>query len=326
MEQLAKVQVVALDKTGTLTEGRPDLTAILSARPGEENQLVQLAAGVEQGSHHPLASAIVRHAESLSLTLPNAVDRQALPGMGVQGIIDGALVKIVAPSDAPSTTTSFDWRRDVERLEAEGQTVVVVVRDDDILGLLALQDTVRPDAAVALRHLQALGIDSVMLTGDNSRAAQAIANRLGVRFQAGLLPQDKVKAVDILQREAPTAMIGDGINDAPAMRAATLGIAMGSGTDVALETAYAALTHNRLTGLASMIALARRTRTVIHQNITLSLGLKGIFLLTSLLGLTGLWVAILADSGATVLVTFNALRLLRKTPLIPTPTQKDVIV
>ena len=152
----------------------------------------------------------------------------------------------------------------------------------------------------------------MILTGDNPRAAAAIAGELGLAFKAGLLPADKVSAVTELNSNAPLAMVGDGINDAPAMEASTIGIAMGSGTDVALETADAALTHNRLTGLAQMIDLARATRANIRQNIGIALGLKGIFLVTTLLGMTGLWLAVLADTGATVLVTANALRLLRQ--------------
>ena len=151
-----------------------------------------------------------------------------------------------------------------------------------------------------------------MLTGDNPRAAAAIAGELGIDYRAGLLPADKVQAVMALNATQPTVMVGDGINDAPAMKAASIGIAMGSGTDVALETADAALTHNRLTGLAEIILLSRAANANIRQNITIALGLKGIFLITTLLGLTGLWLAVLADSGATALVTANALRLLRK--------------
>ena len=151
-----------------------------------------------------------------------------------------------------------------------------------------------------------------MLTGDNPRAAAAIAGELGIDFRAGLLPEDKVAAVTALNQQQPVAMVGDGINDAPAMKAATIGIAMGGGSDVALETADAALTHNRLTGLAAMIRLSRATHANIRQNIALALGLKAVFLVTTLLGFTGLWLAVLADSGATALVTANALRLLRK--------------
>ena len=152
----------------------------------------------------------------------------------------------------------------------------------------------------------------MILTGDNPRAAAAIAGELGLEFKAGLLPEDKVKAVTELNQHAPLAMVGDGINDAPAMKAAAIGIAMGSGTDVALETADAALTHNHLRGLVQMIELARATHANIRQHVTIALGLKVIFLVTTLLGITGLWLAVLADTGATVLVTANAVRLLRR--------------
>ncbi len=192
------------------------------------------------------------------------------------------------------------------------------MRGETLLGILALRDTLRDDARQAVDALHQLGVQGVILTGDNPRAAAAIASELGLEFRAGLLPADKVNAVIALNADAPLAMIGDGINDAPAMKAATIGIAMGSGTDVALETADAALTHNRLTGLAQMISLARATHANIRQNIAIALGLKGIFLVTTLLGLTGLWLAVLADTGATVLVTANALRLLRKSCSIDT--------
>ena len=199
----------------------------------------------------------------------------------------------------------------INELESAGQTVVLVVRNDDVLGIIALQDTCAPTQQ-RISELNALGVKGVILTGDNPRAAAAIAGELGLEFKAGLLPEDKVKAVTKLNQHAPLAMVGDGINDAPAMKAAAIGIAMGSGTDVALETADAALTHNHLRGLVQMIELARATHANIRQNITIALGLKGIFLVTTLLGMTGLWLAVLADTGATVLVTANALRLLRR--------------
>ena len=204
------------------------------------------------------------------------------------------------------------WQQRITQLEAEGQTVVALLQQGQLLGVMALRDTLRSDAKMAVAALHKLGVQSVMLTGDNPRAAAAIAQELGMDYRASLLPADKVSAVNELNARAPLAMVGDGINDAPAMKAATIGIAMGSGTDVALETADAALTHNRLTELAGMISLARATHNNIRQNITIALGLKGIFLVTTLLGLTGLWLAVLADSGATALVTANALRLLRK--------------
>ncbi len=175
----------------------------------------------------------------------------------------------------------------------------------------ALRDTLRDDARQAVDALHQLGVQGVILTGDNPRAAAAIASELGLEFRAGLLPADKVEAVMALNADAPLAMVGDGINDAPAMKAATIGIAMGSGTDVALETADRADPQPSDRPGADDFP-ARATHANIRQNIAIALGLKGIFLVTTLLGLTGLWLAVLADTGATVLVTANALRLLRK--------------
>ncbi|HIA0231728.1 TPA: Zn(II)/Cd(II)/Pb(II) translocating P-type ATPase ZntA [Enterobacter cloacae] len=303
LEQLSQVQQVAFDKTGTLTVGKPQVTGVYPQDIGED-ELLTLAAAVEQGSTHPLAQAIVREAQSRGLAIPTATAQRALVGSGIEADIDDKKVLIVAAGKSSNS--------EVEALEQTGQTVVTVMQDGVAKGMLALRDTLRDDAKEAVAALHQLGVQGVILTGDNPRAAAAIAGELGLDFKAGLLPADKVSAVTELNSHAPLAMIGDGINDAPAMKASTIGIAMGSGTDVALETADAALTHNRLTGLAQMISLARATRANIRQNISIALGLKGIFLVTTLLGITGLWLAVLADTGATVLVTANALRLLRR--------------
>ena len=290
-------------KTGTLTVGKPQVTGVYPQEISED-ELLTLAAAVEQGSTHPLALAIVREAQSRGLNIPPATAQRVLVGSGIEATVDGKKVLIVAAGKSSHP--------EVEALEQTGQTVVTVMQDGVAKGMLALRDTLRDDAKEAVAALHQLGVQGVILTGDNPRAAAAIAGELGLAFKAGLLPADKVSAVTELNAHAPLAMVGDGINDAPAMKASTIGIAMGSGTDVALETADAALTHNRLTGLAQMIDLARATRANIRQNIGIALGLKGIFLVTTLLGMTGLWLAVLADTGATVLVTANALRLLRR--------------
>jgi Cd2+/Zn2+-exporting ATPase len=312
LEQLGQVKTIAFDKTGTLTEGKPTVTDVLPLNGISEQQLLTLAAAVEAGSHHPLAQAIINRAEQYGAPLPLAQGRRALAGVGVEGVIDGKTLLISAPAKLAAGLLSQQGTHQVERLENAGKTAVVVLEDGAPIGLLALRDTLRSDAKQAIAELKALGINGVMLTGDNPRAAAAIATELGLDYRAGLLPEDKVKAVTELSELRPTAMIGDGINDAPAMKASSIGIAMGSGTDVALETADAALTHNRLVGVAEMIRISRATHANIRQNITIALGLKGVFLITTLLGLTGLWLAVLADSGATALVTANALRLLKK--------------
>lgn len=311
LEQLGQVQTIAFDKTGTLTEGKPTVTDALPIGALSEQQLLTLAAAVEAGSHHPLAQAIVRRAEQYGAPLPLADNRRALAGVGIEGQLDGKTVRISAPAKLAAGLLDATWQTRLEQLENEGKTVVVALEDNQPVGLLALRDTLRSDARQAIDALGQLGINGVMLTGDNPRAAAAIARELGIDYRAGLLPEDKVTAVTELSRQRPTAMLGDGINDAPAMKAASIGIAMGSGTDVALETADAALTHNRLLGIAEMVRISRATHANIRQNITIALGLKGIFLVTSLLGITGLWLAVLADSGATALVTLNAIRLLK---------------
>jgi Cd2+/Zn2+-exporting ATPase len=310
LEQLALVQTIALDKTGTLTEGKPEVTDSIALADIPVPRLLAMAAAVEVGSHHPLAKAIIA-AASEQPTL-HAERRRALAGVGVEGWVNDKRVLVAAPKRLPQATLSDEVAAQISVLESMGKTVVVVLEDHRPLGLLAMQDKLRDDAVSALADLKRLGIETVMLTGDNPLAAQSIAARLGIDFKAGLLPEDKVQAVAELSQRRVTAMVGDGINDAPAMKAARIGIAMGGGTDVALETADAALTHNRLGGLAKMIELSRATRANIRQNIAIALGLKGIFLVTTLIGLTGLWLAVLADSGATALVTANALRLLRK--------------
>ncbi|MDE9465273.1 zinc/cadmium/mercury/lead-transporting ATPase [Xenorhabdus bovienii] len=311
LEQLGSVTTIALDKTGTLTEGKPRVTEIEPVESISVETLLALAGAVESGSHHPLAKAILNAAENKGVTVVEAEHRKALAGIGVEGRLSGQKILVAAPGRLPENTLSTAWKQRVTELESSGKTAVAVVQGEQFVGLIAMQDTLRQDAIDAIRALKKQGVNAVMLTGDNPRAAAAIADQLGIDYRAGLLPEDKVKAVTELNEKHHTMMVGDGINDAPAMKAASIGVAMGSGTDVALETADAALTHNRLTGLPEMITLSRTTHYNIRQNITIALGLKAIFLITSLLGITGLWMAVLADSGATALVTANAIRLLR---------------
>jgi len=310
LETLSRIQAIAFDKTGTLTVGQPQVTQIIPLAEGDENAVLRMAAAMEQGARHPLARAIVTEAQQRQLVLPDAEQQQTLVGSGICAHIDGVKWQLRAPRDV--TDLKPDAQQRIARLEAEGNSVVVLLRDQQAEGIIALRDRLRDEAVNALQALRALGIRSIMLTGDNPRAAAAMAGQLAIDYRASLLPGDKVQAVRELRHRQPLAMVGDGINDAPAMKAADMGIAMGSGTDVALEAADAALSHSNLNILPHSIALARRTRAVIRQNIAIALGLKGLFLITTLLGFAGLWLAVLADSGATALVTANALRLLRQ--------------
>lgn len=320
LEQLGKIQTIAFDKTGTLTEGKPQVTDIQALSGWPQDAMLRVVGAIEVGSTHPLAQSLVAKIKELNVEIPESNNKKALIGSGVEGDVDGVKYQVLAPSKV-----TFDLDADVvsqvEVLEGEGKTVVVALelkQQDElteqastVIGLIAWQDTLRSDAKLAIERLNDLGIQSIMLTGDNPRSAAAISSKIGMQYKASLLPSDKVSYVEELSQQSHVAMVGDGINDAPAMKTANVGIAMGGGTDVALETADSALTHNRLTELPAMIELSQATMNNIRQNVALALGLKGVFLVTSLLGITGLWVAVLADSGATALVTLNALRLLR---------------
>lgn len=315
LEALGTINVIALDKTGTLTEGRPKVTDVIAIGRSEANVL-SLAAALETGSSHPLALAILDRAKTDKAPVPPAAAASAIAGKGVSGKVGGKSVFLGSPKAAGEyVTLSAEQSRQIASLNDNGKSVSVLLVDNDLAGIIAMRDEPRADAKMGLDALKAAGIEPIMLTGDNGRTAQAIAKDLGIPVKAEMLPQDKQNVVRDLQSGGrKVAKVGDGINDAPALAAADIGIAMGGGTDVALETADAAVLHGRVLDLAAMVDLSRRTMSNIHQNITVALGLKAAFLVTTVIGITGLWPAILADTGATVLVTANALRLLGYRP------------
>jgi len=312
LEAIGDVRTVAFDKTGTLTENRPQVTDVVPLAASED-EVLRLAAAVETGSAHPLAKAILERAAGLEI--PAAQDARAVPGQAVTASVAGKAYAVGSPRYAAARAPLPPAAQvQAARLEDEGKTVVVLLQGDAPLGLIAIRDEPRADAAEAIKYLTRLGVRSVMLTGDNARTGQAIADRLGLEARSELLPEDKLAAIDDLKRDGKVAMVGDGINDAPALAQADVGVAMGGGTDVALETAGAALLRANATGVSDLIELSRATMRNIRQNVTFALGLKAVFLVTTLLGITGLWPAILSDTGATVVVTANALRLLRFQP------------
>ncbi|SCB94717.1 Cd2+/Zn2+-exporting ATPase [Gilliamella bombicola] len=312
LEHIGSVKRVAFDKTGTLTEGKPQVTDVIAQDISKE-QLLALVAAIESGSHHPIGKAIVDYALQNQLNINEAGNRKAIAGIGIQGEIDNQILYIVSPSKVATVSTPLndEHAKIIAELESAGKTVVVAVTNQQLMGIIALQDVLRSDAITAINELNQLGIKSLMLTGDNARAAKAIADQLGMDYRAELLPADKLIAIEKIRNTTSIAMVGDGINDSPAMKAATVSIAMGSGTDVALEAADAALTKNSLLSLPKLIRLTRFARRNIKQNITIALGIKLVFLITSLFGFTGLWLAVLADSGTTAIVTANALRVLK---------------
>lgn len=312
LEGLRSIDVVALDKTGTLTEGKPKVTDIIAVHRSEKDVL-RLAAALEAGSSHPLAVAILARAAEEKVALPSASASRAIGGKGIRADVEGESLFLGSPQAAGELIAlSGELLDSIRALNDDGKTVSVLLVGDEVAGAIAMRDEPRPDAREGLDALRALGVRTVMLTGDNRRTASAIGKQLGMDdVRAELLPEDKQRIVgELRQQGRQVAKVGDGINDAPALAAADVGIAMGGGTDVALETADAAVLHGRVLDIAHMIALSRSTMRNIMQNITIALGLKAVFLVTTILGVTGLWPAILADTGATVLVTFNALRLL----------------
>lgn len=312
LEALGKIRTVAFDKTGTLTLGRPQVTDVVSVE-GTADDVLAKAAAVERKVSHPLGMAIVEAASTRGLELPASFGAAlTVPGKSVTARLKGGFVSVGSPRHASEQTTlDAHIAQQLEALERQGKTVVVVLSGKRVEGLIALRDEPRSDAAEAIAKLHSMGIGTVMLTGDNQRTAEAIGATVGVQVRAELMPDAKLAEIGVLREKGFVAMIGDGINDAPALAAASVGIAMGGGTDVALETADAALLRNSVMGVVELIALSKSTLANIWQNIGLALGLKAVFLCTTLLGVTSLWMAILADTGATVLVTANALRLLR---------------
>lgn len=312
LEAIGKIRTVAFDKTGTLTEGRPRVTDVLPAAGVDAAALLRVAAAVEAGSAHPLARGIVGAAGACGIEVPPARAASAVPGRAAVANVDGARITVGSPAFAAERGADpGPLAARIAELEAAGKTAVVVFSRSDVLGVLALRDEPRADARAAVTALGRMGIASIMLTGDNGRTARAIAGALGLDARAELLPEDKLRAIEALRACGPVAMVGDGINDAPALAAASVGIAMGGGTAVALETADAALLREQVGDVAELVALSRATLANVRQNVGLAGGLKLLVLGTTLAGITGLWPAILADTGATVLVTLNALRLLR---------------
>lgn len=317
VEAPARLRAIALDKTGTLTAGRPVVTEVLPLADHTEAELLSRAAGLEAQTDHPLARAIVEHARNRNIALAAVSDFQVIPGKGARGRIDGRDYWLGSHRYLEERAQETpDLHVTLEQRSASGQTVVVVGSDDHVCGLIALADAIRPESAEAIRQLKALGIRPiVMLTGDNKPTAEAIAASAGVdEVRAELLPEDKVSVMaDLVERHGMTAMVGDGINDAPALARASIGIAMGvAGSDAAIETADIALLADDLRKIPWLIEHSRRASAIIRQNISLSLAVKAVFVVLTFAGHASLWAAIAADMGVTLLVVANALRLLRE--------------
>ena len=329
LEAAGSLRAVALDKTGTLTEGKPAVTDLVPGEGVTEEELLTAAAAAESRSEHPLAAAVLTRARHADLPITAAEATETVPGMGVRATVDGVPITVGAaelalasggpapggatPANAPAPSPALLSR--AAELEAEGKTVAYVSRAGRFLGLFAVADRLRPGAPEAVAALKGAGIlQVVMLTGDNPATAAAVAQRAGVDdFRASLLPEQKVDAVrGLLGTFGKVAMVGDGVNDAPALATATVGVAMGAaGSAAALETADVALMSDDLTKLAYLVRLGRRTLGIIRQNVAFSLAVKAVFLVLTFLGLATLWMAVFADTGAALVVIANGLRLAR---------------
>jgi Zn2+/Cd2+-exporting ATPase len=315
VEAPARLRAIAFDKTGTLTEGQPTVVEMVPLAEHDERELLERAAALESRSEHPLATAILTHAAGQGVSPAPADDFQVLRGKGATASFQGRTFWLGSHRylhERDQETEAVHAR--LEQMSAEGRTVVVVGNEDHVCGLIALADAVRPESRAALDELRQLGIERlVMLTGDNYATAEAVARQIGIdEFQAELMPADKVEGIAKLTHQFNTvAMVGDGVNDAPALARATVGIAMGAaGSDAAIETADIALMSDDLGKLAWLVRHSRRTLRIIRQNIVFALAIKALFVVLTFAGLASLWAAIAADTGASLLVILNSLRLL----------------
>jgi len=316
LENLGRVQAIAFDKTGTLTQGKPQVTDIIALQGRDEVDILRLAAAVESQSNHPLAQAVANTARDRELALPEIAQVKSLTGMGIQADWNGEQI-LVGSLKLFESNQSLVPEALMERLgvfEAQGKTTLLLGLSGEAIGLIALADVIRPNAAAAVKRLQQLGIGkTIMLSGDNSRTAAAIAGEIGIdNFQAELMPEDKLDAVRSLVKDHEIiAMVGDGINDAPALAHASVGIAMGgAGTDAALESADVALMSSDLGQLPFAIGLGRAARRIIRQNLVIAISVIVILAALGLAGAAGIGIAIIVHEGSTLVVVLNALRLL----------------
>jgi Cd2+/Zn2+-exporting ATPase len=316
LESPARIKVVAMDKTGTLTRGAPVVQRVIPLNGHSREDLLQRAASLEAQSDHPLARAIQQRAEEEGIPFQPAENCKAIRGKGAEGLIDGRLFWIGSHRFLhEKAEETEELHQTALGLEDDGHSVIIVGNDRHVCGLISVADALRPESQSAVEGLKRSGVDKVvMLTGDHEGTAQAVADSIGIdAYRAGLLPEDKVREVEsLVGRYRQVAMVGDGINDAPAMAAASVGVAMGvAGTDAAIETADIALMSDDLRKLAWLIRHSRRTLRVIKQNIIFSVAIKALFITLALAGAATLWMAIAADMGASLVVIFNGLRLLR---------------
>lgn len=315
LEEGRKLRWLALDKTGTITHGKPAQTDFVTWGNALASDSRSIAASLAARSDHPVSKAVAQAAQTDGVALLDVAEFNALPGRGVQGQINGATYHLGNHrmlEELGQCTPELEQR--IAALETAGKTVVMLVGAKAVHALFAVADTIKDSSRTAIAELHALGINTMMLTGDNSHTAQAIAAQAGIdRAQGNLLPDDKLREVEKLAQSGKVGMVGDGINDAPALARADIGFAMGAaGTDTAIETADVALMDDNLGKIPTFVRLSRATAQVLMQNIVLALGIKAVFLVLTFTGQATMWMAVFADMGASLLVVGNGLRLLRK--------------
>lgn len=313
LEKLASLKAIAFDKTGTLTKGQPSVTDVYVREGISEKELLHITASIESHSTHPLANAIINYAKDthgVMVAKPKSVENVA--GFGLKGVLNEKSYKIGKPAFIGEETKEFH-NGIAEKLQQEGKTIVYIGDEEGVVGLIALKDTLRPEAVAAIHELQSMGIDTIMITGDNEETAKAIASESNLnKYFASCLPEEKVDAVKKLMKEYGTiAMVGDGINDAPALATANIGIAMGEGTDVALETADVVLMKSDLTRIAEAIHLSKRLNRIVKQNMIFAMTVIVLLILSNLLQILILPIGVVGHEGSTILVILNGLRLLR---------------
>jgi Cd2+/Zn2+-exporting ATPase len=310
-----KLKTLALDKTGTLTHGKPEQTDFLPL-VGDAKEVATWAASLASRSDHPVSQAVARKAKRDGVSLLEVDDFAALPGRGVRGRVAGRMLHIGnhrLAQELGLSETALHSRLEV--LERQGKTAILLMDEATVLGIFAVADTVKETSREAVADLQALGVRTLMLTGDNQHTASAIASQVGISEARGdQLPEDKLKTIEsLVGGDGQVGMVGDGINDSPALARADIGFAMGAaGTDTAIETADVALMDDDLRKIPAFIRLSRSTAAILTQNIVLALGIKAVFLVLTFTGQATMWMAVFADMGASMLVVFNGLRLLKR--------------
>lgn len=314
LEEARKLKYIALDKTGTITEGRPQVIAVEPTDGNQAKSLLQVAASLASRSNHPVSAAIARHAREMDVSLLKVSDFATEVGSGTHGKIQGSMVQMLnLRAYEKKHKVSENLRSAIRSYEGKGASVVIISDFFGPMGFIAVSDTLRENAKEHIQALKALGVTPVLLTGDNNESAQHMAQAVGItEVRSQMLPQDKLTAIENMQKEGSVGMVGDGINDAPALARANIGFAMGrQGSDIAVDAADVALMDDDIKKLSLFVKLSRMTHNRLVQNITIALGIKLVFMILAYMGMATMWMAVFADIGTCLIVVAWGLTLLQ---------------